>query len=100
MLLAYQVVFQTKVYHPGINEEGSICIPILRDEVCPRNSLIFGNAIALLREVNELFLFNLLCGPTSGNHRSRYQLVSRVNHLPVFGHKQDVPQYSQSFKKS
>ena len=37
-----QVVFQTKVYHPGINEEGSICVPILRDEVSPRISLDLG----------------------------------------------------------
>jgi len=54
---ACQVVFQTKVYHPGINEEGSICVPILRDEVSPRISLELNNAIASWKEIaNELLL--------------------------------------------
>ena len=28
------MTFTTKIYHPGINEEGAICVPVLRDEVC------------------------------------------------------------------
>jgi hypothetical protein len=88
---ACQVVFQTKIYHPGINEEGSICVPILRDEVSPRISLDLGNAIALWREiVDELLMFRLLCVPIvcrrSGNHPSHCQPVSRVNFIscPLF----------------
>ncbi|KAG6831191.1 hypothetical protein H0H92_012331 [Tricholoma furcatifolium] len=32
---SYQkVTFKTKIYHPGINDEGAICVPVLRDEPC------------------------------------------------------------------
>ncbi|EKM83017.1 hypothetical protein AGABI1DRAFT_111546 [Agaricus bisporus var. burnettii JB137-S8] len=33
------VTFTTKIYHPGINEEGAICIPVLRDEWKPTITL-------------------------------------------------------------
>ncbi|KAH6919000.1 ubiquitin-conjugating enzyme [Coprinopsis sp. MPI-PUGE-AT-0042] len=33
------VTFKTKIYHPGINEEGAICVPVLRDEWKPTVSL-------------------------------------------------------------
>ncbi|KAF8334279.1 UBC-like protein [Cantharellus anzutake] len=32
---APEVKFLTKVYHPGINEEGAICLPMLKDEWKP-----------------------------------------------------------------
>ncbi|KAF5358469.1 hypothetical protein D9756_001908 [Leucocoprinus leucothites] len=38
-LLIAQVTFTTKIYHPGINEEGAICVPVLRDEWKPTVTL-------------------------------------------------------------
>ncbi|KAH7889251.1 ubiquitin-conjugating enzyme [Phlebopus sp. FC_14] len=42
------VIFQTKVYHPGINEEGQICVPILRDEWKP--SVTLSTVLAVIQE--------------------------------------------------
>jgi len=36
---APSVKFATKIYHPGINEEGHICVPVLRDQWKPSVSL-------------------------------------------------------------
>jgi len=33
------VKFTTKIYHPGINDEGHICVPVLRDQWKPSVSL-------------------------------------------------------------
>jgi len=32
---APSLTFQTKVYHPGINDEGQICVPVLREQWKP-----------------------------------------------------------------
>ncbi|KAI6039941.1 ubiquitin-conjugating enzyme [Pisolithus marmoratus] len=42
------VVFQTKIYHPGINDEGHICVPILRDEWKP--SVTLSTVLAVIQE--------------------------------------------------
>jgi len=34
-----EVTFMTKIYHPGFNEEGHICLPMLRDQWKPATSM-------------------------------------------------------------
>ncbi|KAI0792867.1 UBC-like protein [Abortiporus biennis] len=36
------VTFKTKIYHPGIDEEGHICVPVLRDQWKPAVTLYSG----------------------------------------------------------
>lgn len=38
------VTFLTKIYHPGFNEEGHICVPLLRDDWKPATSMGTGTA--------------------------------------------------------
>nr|GAT43993.1 predicted protein [Mycena chlorophos] len=42
------VTFKTKIYHPGINEEGAICVPVLRDEWKP--SVTLSTVLAIIQE--------------------------------------------------
>ncbi|KIK59840.1 hypothetical protein GYMLUDRAFT_44311 [Collybiopsis luxurians FD-317 M1] len=45
---APSVQFKTKIYHPGINEEGAICVPILRDEWKP--SVTLATVLSVIQE--------------------------------------------------
>ncbi|EIN07812.1 UBC-like protein [Punctularia strigosozonata HHB-11173 SS5] len=45
---APSVTFLTKIYHPGINEEGSICVPLLRDEWKP--SVTLSTVLSVVQE--------------------------------------------------
>jgi len=42
------VTFTTKIYHPGINEEGAICVPVLRDEWKP--SVALSSVLSIIQE--------------------------------------------------
>ncbi|KZT11640.1 UBC-like protein [Laetiporus sulphureus 93-53] len=42
------VTFATKIYHPGINEEGHICVPVLRDQWKP--SVTLSSVLAIIQE--------------------------------------------------
>ncbi|KAF9466342.1 ubiquitin-conjugating enzyme/RWD-like protein [Collybia nuda] len=42
------VTFKTKIYHPGINDEGAICVPVLRDEWKP--SVTLSSVLAIIQE--------------------------------------------------
>jgi len=42
------VTFTTKIYHPGINEDGHICVPVLRDDWKP--SVTMSTVLAIIQE--------------------------------------------------
>ncbi|KAF9009413.1 ubiquitin-conjugating enzyme/RWD-like protein [Cyathus striatus] len=42
------VTFSTRIYHPGINEEGAICVPVLRDQWKP--AVTISSVLAIIQE--------------------------------------------------
>ncbi|TFL07355.1 UBC-like protein [Pterulicium gracile] len=42
------VTFTTKIYHPGINEEGAVCVPVLRNDWKP--SLTLSSVLSIVQE--------------------------------------------------
>ena len=49
-----QVVFNTKIYHPGINEEGHICVPVLRDQVSSTHMVLQHRLIMITVETGSV----------------------------------------------
>jgi ubiquitin-protein ligase len=45
---APNVTFTTKIYHPGINEEGAVCVPVLRNEWKP--SVTLSSVLSIIQE--------------------------------------------------